>query len=268
MKVLALTGYLAESATATDQDAPPWLLIVGGAIAALMYWSHQRDKEKNAVAQARFDAMSDDEIHDKERQILSSLKRGPCYVNELASAIDESSRTTLIIARLLYEADEVDVVVENAPESGPLAEGDHGAAQIPIVSPSLSTASRLRITPQGRMHLRERAPEVRVMSPNGDVNIATHGGTVNSKSIVVNSQNKFNEKYDAETVEALARIEAIVRSKGGPDDVKVLEGFLNEAKSENPNQPVLKSLFGALQQGVPTLASAADLAIKLQTLWS
>jgi len=266
MNVVMLAGHLAEASAPANQDAPPWLLIIGGAVAWLIFWLHQRDKEKDAEAKRRFDALSDEELHGKERRILSSLKREPRYISELASVVEESPRTTLIIVRLLYEAKEVDVVDVDAKEKSSTAQ-PNGVEQSTPTPPSLTTASRVKVTNQGLMHLRERAPEVRVMSSNGDVNIATHGGTVNSKSIVINSQNKFNEKYSSETVEALARLEKIVRSQGGAEDVDILEGFLNEAKSDNPNRSVLKSLFGALQQSVPTLASAADLAVKLHTLW-
>jgi hypothetical protein len=265
MHVVTLAQYLAEGSPSTNQE-PPWVLIILGAIAWFAFWSHRRDKEKDAEASARFEKLSDDEIHDKERKILSSLKREPRYINELASIVEESARTTLIIVRSLHEAGEVEIV-EAAPKEEPPTVAQDGLTAATPAAPPLTTGSRLKITSLGLKYLRERPQEVKFM-PSGDLNLATNGSTINSRSIVVNSQKKFCDKYDSDLVQALARFESIVRIHGKADDVEILEGFLNEAKADKPKGQVLKSLFSALQKSVPTLASAADIAVKMHTLWS
>ena len=90
---------------------------------------------------------------------------------------------------------------------------------------------------------------------NGDYIHASGGGQIINRSLVYNSFNGLEKRYDDATVQALVTLEKAVRETGDEEANELFETFAAEIKSEKPKPAVAKALLEAALSTVPKIAA-------------
>lgn len=126
--------------------------------------------------------------------------------------------------------------------------------------------SRIALTSNGDRRLREKDP---IVQHYGDYFHVGDNSTGISKSVIVNSNiAAYQQRYDPATVVALQEMESLVRENGDPDAIEAMDGFLAEARSDNPSRTRMRLLFNGVKQAIPVVAGTADAIAKVAQIFS
>jgi hypothetical protein len=260
------SSVLASDAPAADADLPGCCQ-VGLVVVGLLIWGayrlHRREEERVAEEQAAAEqaleqarALTFEERREWEQRLIEYLyPRGALSIRQLATAVSEHDQFVLDLVHPLLSYGDLDFGIE--------VDSDEVWQQAFM---ALNAETAVMVTRQGATRIRERVNPV--VNNYGDTVHAHGGSTINNRSVVVNSFNKFATKYDEETAAALIRLEELVRQSESVDAQENLDAFLEEIQRESPRRSILRSLFDGIQQAVPTVAQAGDILFKIRELMS
>ncbi|GAB2965751.1 hypothetical protein GCM10027280_63100 [Micromonospora polyrhachis] len=222
------------------------------AIAAFFVRGYYRERIAISDAETRAKSLSHSERDAIERQVLDVIYKGRDHalsIREIASEISEHERYVIRIVRPLVKWGQLEVT----------------SAHDESLPTDFNSFSKVAVTAEGDKRLRERDP---VVTYNEYFSVGDNSNVVN-KSVIVNSNvGTYRSRYGTDTVEALRELEHIVRGSNNDEAVEVLDGFLAEARTEEPSRARMKALFSSLQQMVPAVSGAADLASRIAAMFS
>ncbi|WP_141721722.1 hypothetical protein [Micromonospora citrea] len=245
----ALAGSAAAEETSFLENCIGVLVLI--VVAAFFLRGHFRERSAISDAKARAESLSHSERDTVERQVIDIVFRGHDHslsIREIASGMNEHERYAICIVKPLIKWGQLKIA----------SEGE-------IPSSDLNSFTVVAVTAEGDKRLRERDP---VVTYNEYLSVGDNSNVV-SKSIIVNSNvGQYRSRYGTDTVEALRELEQIVRASNNDEAVEVLDGFLAEARADNPSRTRMKVLFSSLQGMVPTLSGAADLATRIASIFS
>ncbi|MBM7494826.1 hypothetical protein JOD64_006048 [Micromonospora luteifusca] len=212
--------------------------------------SAAKSKQRFADAQRRSENMTDQQLLDLERQILSRLHRDhgrAVTVAALSAAIGQPYEDTCLATHRLIDHGFSEIVEKNQDDSSNLPKPD------PRRRPERH--EEIKITQAGHSHF-QRLVSTGEISVNGDYINAPNGRVIN-RSTIINSFNELEKKYDEATLQALLVLERAVVETGSAEAKELFESFSAEMQSDKPKPPVAKALLRGALEAVPIVGAVA-----------
>lgn len=91
--------------------------------------------------------------------------------------------------------------------------------------------------------------------------------TIINRSVVSDAFNKIKEGYGEDVANALMQIAEFIEESGNKEAGELFDGFNNEIKEQEPKKSVLKSLWGGIENALPTIIAVSEAIIKLKTIF-